>query len=56
MKDLLNEATGEELQPEYRGNFYRLLGAYRGSSEALLDFARSCDKVDWIPWYEERFT
>ena len=55
VKELLNESPGEELQPEYRGNFYRLLGAYRGSSEALLDFARLCDKVDWAPWFEERF-
>jgi uncharacterized membrane protein YccC len=55
VKELINESTGEELKPEYRGNFYRLLGAYRGSSEALLDFAQLCDKVDWTPWFEERF-
>lgn len=36
-------------------NFYRLLGAYRGTSEALLDFSQQAAKVDWAPWYEERF-
>ena len=55
IEKILNEAGSDALEPEYRGNFYRLLGAYRGSSEALLDFAQSCDKVDWTPWYEERF-
>ena len=55
VEEILNDADSEALETEYEGNFYRLLGAYRGSSEALLDFARLCDKVDWVPWYEERF-
>lgn len=37
-------------------NFYRLLGVYRGTSEALLDFAQQVAKVDWTPCYQERFT
>jgi hypothetical protein len=36
-------------------NFYRLLGAYRSTSEALLDFAQQAARVDWNPWYQERF-
>ena len=55
VQEVLNQADDEVLEPEYQGNFYRLLGAYRGSSEALLDFAQLCDKVDWTPWFEERF-
>ena len=55
LHDLRAQLADEVLEPEYQGNFYRLLGAYRGSSEALLDFAQLCDKVDWTPWFEERF-
>jgi uncharacterized membrane protein YccC len=36
-------------------NFYRLLGAYRGVSEALVNYAGSADTIDWAQWYEERF-
>ncbi len=36
-------------------NIYRLLGAYRGTSLALLDFANVAGNVDWTPWHEERF-
>ena len=53
--ELLNDPDFETPGREKRGNFYRLLGAYRGSSEALLDFAERGAKVDWTPWYEERF-
>ena len=55
VEEILNEAGSDMLEPEHRGNFYRLLGAYRGSSEALLDFAELGANVDWAPWYEERF-
>jgi hypothetical protein len=36
-------------------NFYRLLGAYRGVSEALVNYAGSADTIDWARWKEERF-
>jgi uncharacterized membrane protein YccC len=55
VEEMLNQVGSEALETEYEGNLYRLLGAYRGSSEALLDFAQLCDEVDWGPWYEERF-
>lgn len=37
-------------------NFYRLLGAWRGVSEALSTYAGSTTPVDWAPWREEHFT
>jgi uncharacterized membrane protein YccC len=37
-------------------NFYRLLGAWRGVSEALITYAGSTTPVDWAPWREEHFT
>jgi hypothetical protein len=36
-------------------NFYRLLGAYRGLSEALVNYAGSTDVIDWERWHEARF-
>ena len=47
--------AGGELSREDEQNFYRLLGAYRGTSEAMLDFAQQAAMVDWNPWYKERF-
>ncbi len=36
-------------------NFYQLLGAYRGVSEALADYAGNTGGIDWARWREERF-
>jgi len=36
-------------------NFYRLLGAYRGVSEALINYAGSAGTIDCGRWKEERF-
>ena len=36
-------------------NFYRLLGAFRGMSEALVNYAGSTGPIDWARWREERF-
>lgn len=35
--------------------FYHLLGAYRGLSEALVDYAGNTGAINWTPWREERF-
>lgn len=43
------------LNPEHQQNVYRLLGAYRGTSQAMLEFAKVTRNVDWTPWHEERF-
>jgi hypothetical protein len=36
-------------------NFYCLLGACRGVSDALADYVTSAGAIDWAPWREERF-
>ena len=36
-------------------NFYRLLGSYRGLSEAAIDYAQLADGINWAPWQEARF-
>jgi uncharacterized membrane protein YccC len=36
-------------------NFYRMLGVYRGVSEALINYAGHAATIDWSQWKEERF-
>jgi uncharacterized membrane protein YccC len=43
----LSEEDGE--------NFYRLLGAYRGVSEAAVAYAGNAATIDWVDWNEEKF-
>ena len=45
----------EELTPEEYEGFYGLLGAYRGLSEAVRDYARVASGFDWQTWRETRF-
>jgi hypothetical protein len=47
----------EEKQLSHRDgeNFYRLLGAYRGVSKALIEYAGSAGDINWARWREERF-
>ena len=39
---------------EYR-SLYRMLGGYRGLSEAAIDSAQLAENVNWAPWHETRF-
>ena len=39
---------------EYR-NLYRMLGSYRGLSEAAIGSAQLAEGVNWAPWHETRF-
>jgi hypothetical protein len=45
----------EEIKPEEYEGFYGLLGAYRGLSEAVRDYARVASGFDWQRWQETRF-
>ena len=36
-------------------NLYRLLGSYRGLSEAAIGYARLAEGMNWAQWREERF-
>ena len=36
-------------------NLYRLLGSYRGLSEAAIGYAQLAEGVHWAPWREARF-
>ena len=55
IKDALNKTADGQFSDDDAEEFYRLLGAYRGVSEALVDYAGNADAIDWEPWREERF-
>ena len=55
IKDTLNKAPEGQLSNREAENFYRLLGAYRGVSEALVEYGANAAGIDWTPWREERF-
>jgi uncharacterized membrane protein YccC len=55
IKVTLDKAGEGQLRVQDGENFYRLLGAYRGLSEALVNYAGSVDTIDWAQWKEERF-
>ncbi|MEA3274756.1 MAG: FUSC family protein, partial [Pseudomonadota bacterium] len=53
--ETMNKAAEGELSNQDRERLYRLLGAYRGLSEAGAEYARTVDGIDWDPWRESRF-
>jgi hypothetical protein len=55
IRTVLNKLTPEQVEPGERDNFYRLLGAYRGVSNALIGHAANASSIDWSRWQEERF-
>ena len=55
IEETLNKATEGELSDQDGERFYRLLGAYRGLSEAAIAYADAANEIDWGPWRESRF-
>jgi hypothetical protein len=54
--DAIIEQPGRKtLSAEDGENFYRLLGAYRGVSEAAVAYAGNAATIDWADWSEEKF-
>jgi len=48
--------TGEDaLRAEDYSHLYRLLGSYRGLSEAAIGYAQIAEGVNWARWHEPRF-
>jgi uncharacterized membrane protein YccC len=47
-------ADGEVTREQYQ-NLYRLLGSYRGLSEAAVNYARQAETINWRVWQEARF-
>lgn len=55
IEEALDRAQDATFSPEDGENFYRLLGAYRGVSEALVDYDANAARIDWGRLQEERF-
>ena len=54
IRGTLDNAT-ERLSDQDGENFYGLLGAYRGVSEALVDYSEDAGVIQWARWREARF-
>lgn len=55
IKEVLNRA-GSDVSREEEEKFFRLLGGYRGISEAALAYAGAAQVINWPHWREERFS
>ena len=51
----IEQVDRQALSEEEGENFYRLLGAYRGVSEAAVAYAGIAGTIDWDDWHEEKF-
>jgi hypothetical protein len=55
IEETLDKAAENQISDRDGENFYRLLGAYRGVSEAVVEYAGNAGVIDWTQWREERF-
>ena len=55
VEETLENNVEADVSSEERVNMYRLLGAYRGLSEALVDLAKRVSPVNWTRIQEARF-
>jgi hypothetical protein len=55
IQETMNKAAEGELNDQDSENFYRLLGAYRGLSEATIEYASTAERIEWSRWRESRF-
>jgi uncharacterized membrane protein YccC len=55
IKRALDKATDAQIDDNDSENTYRLLGAYRGVSEALVEYASNASVISWAQWREGRF-
>jgi hypothetical protein len=55
IKETLDKGVEGKVSARDGENFYRLLGAYRSVSDALVGCAVNAGTVDWVRWREERF-
>jgi hypothetical protein len=55
IQETLNAIPAGTLSLQDAERFYRLLGACRGLSEAVIDYAGGAEAIPWPPWRESRF-
>jgi hypothetical protein len=54
--EALEQTDTETPGDQARENFYRLLGGFRGVSEAAIAYATAAASIDWAQWREEVFS
>jgi len=52
---LLNQSNDVALSRVEKENFYYLLGAYQGVSDAILEYSSYAQLINWEQWHEDRF-
>jgi uncharacterized membrane protein YccC len=55
INETFNRIEPDKLNDEDYVNFYRLLGTYRGLSEALVEYVQLIQGINWTEWEEARF-
>jgi hypothetical protein len=55
IEEIFTRSDNGELSTADYDSLYRLLGSYRGLSEAAIDYAQLADGINWAPWQEARF-
>ncbi len=55
VEELFAQADKGELSTADRRNLFRLLGSYRGLSEAEIGSAQLAEEINWAQWQEARF-
>jgi hypothetical protein len=55
IREAFDKAAEGQFNKKEGENFYHLLGAYRGLSESLVEYAGSASVFDWSLWTEEKF-
>lgn len=55
IEEILDKEGEGELSEQGGENFYRLLGAYRGLSDAVIEYAGIAEGIEWGCWRESRF-
>ena len=55
IEETLNMARKGEISDLDGERFYRLLGAYRGVSEAAIQYAGFAEEINWSRWHETQF-
>jgi len=55
IEETMNKAGDGKFSDRDGENFYHLLGAYRGLSEAIIEYAVTAEEINWNQWQESRF-
>ena len=55
IEEIFTRSDNGELSTADYDSLYRLLGSYRGLSEAAIGYAQLADGINWAPWREARF-